>query len=146
MKFDIIDPVSQKHDPLIGTLLPRLAELHRERIADNPHFLFYDALEARIKRDRNRETRSLNFEARERERNDYEAWRIRTENELLATEGYEPVETMSELRDTRDEIVEDQEENGVPDALLIESAEIILDFLELTDEVATSNDTETTGI
>ncbi|MYC24981.1 MAG: tail-specific protease [Gammaproteobacteria bacterium] len=146
LKFDIIDRVSRKHDPLIGTLLPRLTELHRDRIADNPHFRFYDALEARIKRDRDRETRSLNFEARERERNDYEDWRIRTENELLATEGYEPVETMSELRDTRDEIVEDREENGVPDALLIESAEIIIDFLELKDEVTASNDTETTGI
>jgi len=146
LKYDIIDPISKTHDPLIGTLLPRLTELHRERIADNLEFLFYDALEERIKQDRNRDTRSLNFENREKEREQYEDWRLSMENELLIADGYEPVETMRELRKKRESIIKEEEENNVPDALLVESAKIIMDLLELKEEVAASNETETTGI
>lgn len=146
LKYDIIDPISKTHDPLIGTLLPRLTELHRERIADSLEFLFYDALEERIKQDRDRDTRSLNFEEREKELEQYEDWRLSMENELLVAEGYEPVETMRELRKKRDSINDEEEENNVPDALLIESAKIIMDLLELKEEVTASNETETTGI
>ncbi|MYD45753.1 MAG: tail-specific protease [Gammaproteobacteria bacterium] len=146
LKHDIIDPASEKHDPLIGTLLPRLTELHRERIANDPEFLFFDALEDRIKRDRDRVVRSLNFNEREKERDDYNSWRLSTQNERFIARGLEPVETLKDLRETLDDIVEEEEENNVPDALLIESAKIIIDFLELKEEVAASKETETTGI
>lgn len=146
LKFDIIDRISQKHNPLIGTLLPRLTELHRERIADDPEFQFYNALEERIKRDRDRDTRSLNFEEREKERDDYNSWRLSTQNERFVARGLEPVKTLDDLRETLDEIDEDEEESKLPDALLIESANIIVDYLKLKEEVAASDDTETTGI
>lgn len=146
LKFDIIDRISRNHDPLIGTLLPRLTELHRERIADNPEFRFYDALEERIKRDRDRDTRSLNFEEREKERDEYNSWRINTQNERFVARGLKPVETLENLKETLDDIDEEEAESKLPDALLIESAKIIIDYLKLKEEVAASNDTETTGI
>lgn len=146
LKFDIIDRISRTHDPLIGTLLPRLTELHRERIADNPEFRFYDALEERIKRDRDRDTRSLNFEEREKERDEYNSWRINTQNERFVARGLKPVETLENLKETLDDIDEEEAESKLPDALLIESAKIIIDYLKLKEEVAASTDTETTGI
>ena len=146
LKYDIIDRISRTHDPLIGTLLPRLTELHRERIASDPEFKFYDALEDRIKQDRDRETRSLNFDEREQERDDYNSWRLNTQNARLVARGLEPVDTLDDLKDTLDELVEEEEENNVPDAMLVESAKIILDLLELEEEVATSSEAETTGI
>ena len=146
LKFDIIDRINKSHDPLIGTLLPRLTELHRERIANDAEFKFYDAMEERIKRDRDRDTRSLNFDEREQERDDYNDWRLSTQNARFVARGLEPVKTLDELKNTLDEIIDEEEENNVPDALLVESAKIIMDLLELEEEVAASNETETTGI
>lgn len=146
LSFDFIDRPSYKPDPLIGSLLPRLSRLHNERIADDPDFLYFDAVEERIKRDRNRDELSLNLEVRELERKEFVDWRLRVHNARFVGRGLDPVETLTELNDTLKDMEEEEEENDIPDALLIESAKIVSDLLDLSEEVAGSSEAETTGI
>ena len=144
LSFDIIDGPAYKHNAVIESLLPRLTSLHVERIADNPDFIYYDALEERIKRDSDRDKVSLSLEAREHEREGFIDWRLSVHNVRFLAKGQEPVETLDELTDAL-EAIEEQEED-LPDPLLIESANIVNDLLELTDEFAASVGGETTGI
>ena len=146
LSFDMIKELAFNPDDLIDSLLPRLTKMHEERIADNPDFVFYDALEERIKRDRDRDSVSLNFEEREQQRNDYNNWRLSVNNSRFVAKGQAAVKTLSELNDTLDAIAEEEEDLNKPDPLLIESARIINDFHNLSEEVATSAEAETTGI
>lgn len=146
LSYDMIDHLAYKQNPLIGSLLARLTKLHEERISENPDFIFYDELEERMKRDFDKQSVSLNFEQRVKEREEYNNWRLQTHNDRFTAKGIHKVETLDTLKDTLDAIEEEEEAKNLPDPMLIESANIINDLLNLSEEVATSGDAETTGI
>lgn len=146
LPYDMIGGPAREPNPLISSLLPRLSKLHDERIVENPDFLYFDAVEKRIKRDRDRDELSLNLEQRELERKEFIDWRLDVHNARFVGKGIEPVETLDELNKTLKAIEEEEEENNIPDALLIESANIVNDLLDLSEEVAASPEAETTGI
>lgn len=146
LSYDMIDHLAYKQNPLIGSLLARLTKLHEERIAVNPDFIFYDELEARMKRDFDKKSVSLNFDQRVKEREEYNTWRLQTHNDRFTAKGIQTVKTLDTLKDTLDAIEEEEEAKNLPDPMLIESANIINDLLNLSEEVATSGDADTTGI
>ena len=146
LSFDIIDGPAYKHDPLIRSLLPELSELHADRVAEDPDFLYFDAVEERIKRNQDKESISLNLEVREREREEFINWRLQVQNARLVAKGMDAVETLDELTETLEQLEAEENEKNIPDALLIESANILNDLLELSEEYASSPEAETTGI
>ena len=142
--YDFVDELSYRRNDLIDSLLARLTKLHKDRIEENPDFIFYDKLEARLKRDFDRDSLSLNIDQRRDERDEYISWRLDTHNTRFIAKGLDPVETLDELRDVLEKIAKEEEKN--PDPLLIESAKIVSDLHNLAEEVTASADAETTGL
>ena len=146
LAFDIIDHPKYTPNPLIESLLPQLTKLHEKRIVENPDFVYFDEVEQRIKRDRDKDSVSLNLEEREHEREQDKDWRLSVWNARFIANGQDTVETIEELNDVLDKIEREDEKHNRPDPMLIESAHIINDLLELTDKASEQLGEETTGI
>ena len=115
----------------ISPLLPTLRARHAERIRHDAEFTYLQARKTRIERLRQRTEVSLHEEARRAEREADDDWLLETENARLLARGEEPVATIDEL-DERREAEAFDEPAPEDDALLIETANIVVDLIGLS--------------
>ncbi len=125
-------------------LIPALADRHAERLANDPDFNYIEAQIARALENQEDNTLSLNMDTLLAEREENDAWRLQVENIRRIAKGeepYESVEAMENADEDEEETVavnmpgideeETNDENGEADPYLRESANVLLDLIEL---------------
>jgi carboxyl-terminal processing protease len=139
MPWDMIQPAVYPRSEQISPLLGELQVRHEERVADNPDFLYLNKLSERSRENTRKTHLSLNEQVRNQEKADDDAWRLRVENELRVAKGEEPVESLDALEEIQEALAESEEEPE--DAMLIESGNVLLDYLGLLRQVALAEST-----
>jgi carboxyl-terminal processing protease len=146
MPWDMIQPTVFSHGSSISPLVTTLNERHRARVANNPDFAYLRALAAKSTETANETTVSLNYETRKAEKIEADRWRLDLENGLRTAHGKKPVATLEEL----EKVAEDEKEeleDPANDAMIHESADVLVDYINLTrqtaiaDRVAAKTDT-----
>ena len=124
--------------------LPTLVSLHAERLQNDPDFNYIEAQIARAIENKEDNTLSLNMETLLAEREENDAWRLLIENNRRIAKGEEPYESIEAMENSdedeeeivavnmpgldEEEAIEDEEET---DPYLLESANVLLDLIEL---------------
>jgi carboxyl-terminal processing protease len=124
------------HASSIQPVLPELQQLHQMRVADDPDFTYLRAIAKRSHENSRRTHLSLNEEIRTQEKTQDDSWRLALENQLRAAKGEESVESLEALDELREAEQEDEEDKPVDDALLVETGNILLDYLRLSRQIA----------
>ena len=124
---------SQSND--LRSILGLLRNRHIDRVADNPDFMYMRALSERNEETRNRTHLSLNELVRTREKDEDDSWRLELENVRLLAKGEDPVADLDELEDRQNEETEEDEKEDEPDALVTESGNVLIDFMNLRSQV-----------
>jgi carboxyl-terminal processing protease len=134
MPWDMIQPAVYSRSDQLGPLLGELQARHAKRVAHDPDFEYMREVAERNHENSRKTHLSLNEKVREQEKEEDDAWRLGIENKLRIAKGEKPVTSLEEL----DEIVqaETEEEKVSEDAMLVESGQVLLDYLSLTHQVA----------
>lgn len=165
LPWDVIRPTRFRRAEPLAPLLSMLEQRHQARIEDDAEFVYIERLVERT-RERNARTEiSLSETQRRREQAEDEAWRLELENMRRVARGEAPVSDLDELDEDDDgeadpdlaagnepitvpgaedtdmtadddgeDAAEDEEEEA--DALLVESGQILLDYITLARSVA----------
>ncbi len=128
-------------------VLPTLVSRHAERLQNDPDFNYIEAQIARALENQEDNTLSLNMDILLAEREENDAWRLQIENNRRIAKGEEPYESIEAMESSdedeeeivavnmpgldEEELVEDDEE---ADPYLRESANVLLDLIELQDD------------
>ncbi len=139
LPWDVIQPVVYQRSEQFKPFLDDLRDRHTSRASDDPEFRYYQALAERMREDRKRTHVSLNESERRAEKVADDAWRLKLENDRRKARGEEPLASMDELNDERVEEEAQPARNAEAlkeDAMIRESAMILLDFLKLRQQVA----------
>ena len=142
LPWDVIEPVTYTHSNQIPDALASLRTQHDERTANDPDFKYLEALADHSRAERAINTESLNEATRRKEKADEDAWRLGIENQLRRAKGQPVLTSIDQLDATQDE--DDGAADDAPpntpqdDALLTESGHIVLDFINLTHQVAST--------
>ena len=115
----------------VAPLLDVLRARHAERAQEHPEFVYLRRRAERIEEMRNREELSLREDVRRAQKEADDAWLLATENARLVARGEEPVATVDELADRREQeaLAEAETED---DVLVRETAHILVDFISLS--------------
>ena len=138
MPWDKTRPAEFRMTSDVTPFLDALAQRHEARVLEDPDFEYLRALAMRNVEERARTHVSLNRETRERERADYEAWRLAVENTLLLAKGEAPLASLDALEEENDN---DEAAAGEPpdlgeDPMLRETGLILLDYIGMAQQVA----------
>lgn len=129
--------------PAFSSLFPALKSKHTTRSKTDPDFLYIQETVARIDKKKDQKILSLNFETRQKEYNESRQEQLEIENKRRIAKGEEPFKNIKELDDEddilglnkehEDEDVEDEDDKKDNDSrtLLIESANILMDYIQL---------------
>ena len=128
-------PLAYRFDPHLSTLRKR----HDDRVATDPDFAYLRARGEYLENLQDRTRVSLSEAARLAERAADDAWALRLENELLVAKGKQPVASLEELSDRPTAAVLDQTDPET-DALLTETANILIDYIDLSQGIALLDD------
>ncbi len=135
MPWDMAAPAPFPKRDEVSQFVDALADRHRSRVEGDSDFEYLRALSERNALDRVKTHISLNRETRDREKAEYEDWRLDLENTLLLANGEEPVASIEELN-----AVEEEEGDAAPDPLedpmLRETGQILLDYIGMRRQVA----------
>jgi len=134
MPWDMIQPAVYARSDQLGPLLGELQSRHQKRVADNPDFEYMREVAERNHENSKKSYLSLNEKVREQEKEADDAWRLDLENHLRVAKGEKPVANLDELDEIEAAKAKAHEEDE--DAMLIESGEILLDYLLLSHQVA----------
>jgi len=125
--------------PTMSSLFPILQERHKKRSANDPDFLYIQETVTRIDKKKTQKVLSLNYEQRLREYQESRQEQLEIENRRRIAKGEKPFKTIKEL-DAEEDILglndddEDDEEDKKDNdsrTLLMESANILLDYIHL---------------
>ncbi|MDG2091515.1 MAG: carboxy terminal-processing peptidase [Gammaproteobacteria bacterium] len=129
-------------------VLPTLASRHENRLQNDPDFNYIEAQIARAIENKEDNTLSLNMATLQAEREENDVWRLQLENSRRLAKGEEPYESIEAMEGSDEDEEEtvavnmpglDEEEiaeEGEADPYLRESANVLLDLIELqTDSV-----------
>ncbi len=119
----------------IVPVLANLRRRHEERTSADPDFDYLRAREQYIERLQQRTSLSLREETRRDEKQADDAWLLDIENARLLAKGDEPSATLDELYERR-QAEADDEPNPEDDALVRETASILIDFIGLSRPLA----------
>ena len=161
MPWDSIRPTQYQYSTLISQELPTLKKLHEKRIKDNPDFLYLNKQKELIEELRLQTEISLNEETRKAERALNDEKRLNIENERRKAKKMPLITSLDELdaeetdspdlavldsedkkkankkdskkgkKDKADKNAKAKDKKAEDDALLVESAHILLDFTQL---------------
>lgn len=135
MPWDVIQPAAYPQTTQIQSLLPELQTLHDQRTEDDPDFNYLRSLALKAHENSQRTELSLKESVRAREKADDDAWLLALENGLRKARGEPPVENLEALDELR-EAEQDEEPDPADDPLLAETGEILIDFINLSHQVA----------
>jgi carboxyl-terminal processing protease len=146
MPWDMIEPAvyPQSHD--VDTVRDALRAKHDHRVANDPDFLYLQALRARAEEERSKTTLSLNEATRRAEKSADDAWRLGVENKLRVAKGKPPYASIDQVEGI-DEDVDADLDSDTPadsdhdDALLHEGALIVLDYIGMHHQIAQAEPT-----
>ena len=111
-----------------------LRRRHQMRVEDNPDFAYLRARGEYLEELQARTQVSLSEQTRLAERAADDAWALRLENDLLVAKGKEPVDSLDDLDGWRTAIYRPEESRN--DALVKETANILIDYLDLSGAIA----------
>jgi carboxyl-terminal processing protease len=94
------------------------------------------ALALKSREESNQTHVSLNESVRTAERQREEQWRLDLENALRKAKGEEPLESYEDLEEANAARDDDEEEDPSDDAMLRESGQILVDYMQLTRQIA----------
>jgi carboxyl-terminal processing protease len=140
MPWDMIQPAVYPRSHQIQPILAELNAKHEERAADDPDFQYFEALAQRSRENNRRTHVSLNEKEREQQKQDEDKWRLDLENQLRLAKGEEALESLDDLDDR--EADEEEEADPASDPMIRESANILLDYIGLTRQIAYVEDVE----
>ena len=133
--WDMAAPARYHKRNEVSQFVDALTDRHRSRAEGDPDFEYLRALSERNALDRVKTHISLNRETRDREKAEYEDWRLDLENTLLLAKGEEPVASIEEL-DAVDEEGDDAAPDPLKDPMLRETGQILLDYIGIRRQVA----------
>lgn len=133
LPWDTISSVHHSRYGNFSSLIPSVESNHKSRIVNNPDFQYLNKQIERLNEQRNKEYISLNMETRKLEREAMEAASLALENERRKAKGEEPFESVEAMNEFNSE--QDAEKKPAQeDAILVESGEILLDLVSLSNE------------
>lgn len=140
LPWDMIQPALYRRYGDMQGVLPQLKTLHERRVATDPDFEYLRDLMAKAEEASARTHISLNEAVRRKEQQEEDSWRLALENNLRKIKGKPLLTSLDELEDEN----EASEEGGTEaaktppedDALLRETGLILVDFMNLTRQVA----------
>lgn len=139
LPWDTIKPARETKSNPVRSKLSRLKELHEERINDNPDFIFVREQKALVSEMRDKTQVSLNEEERKAEREENDRRRLALENKRRKAKGMPELASLDDPEE--DEKAEGDEEKAKsdeekddeePDAMLIETGNILLDYMRMS--------------
>lgn len=133
MPWDTIPAaIKPKTNPFVP-VLPKLQQAHDTRVSNSPDFVYYKERAALVKKLSEEKTLSLNLEKRKQQKAQSEKDFLALENTRRAAKGDKP---LAKLDDLEKEINEQLEKDQVPqpekDGYLVETANILLDYIDTT--------------
>jgi carboxyl-terminal processing protease len=131
MPWDMIQPAVYSRGTGVTPLLNELRVRHEERVRDDPDFAYLEALAERTRETGQQTQVSLNYATRRAEKAEADRWRLDLENQLRKVHGKEPVSSLEAL-ETAQQAEKDELKDPANDALLRESANVLVDFIALT--------------
>ncbi|GHC32026.1 carboxy terminal-processing peptidase [Aidingimonas halophila] len=145
LEWDTVREVQYRQYGTPEKYLDELTHSHEKRINEDPNFVYLQRQAELAKRLREQHTSvSLNRDQRQREMDAQEREQLSLENQRREALGMEPIEDWSEARgDEDDETLESEsgmdavngtDNEPIDRAQIIESAEILLDYAQLTRE------------
>lgn len=146
LPWDTIRPARYQAKRDFQQWLPQLRQQHQSRIETNPDFIYLHEQKNLMTELRKRTDITLNEKQRKQEREDNEKQRLTIENQRRKAKGMELLDSLkdadendenSELAekdataDVNDSKQDEKDEDKEPDALLIETGNILLDLMAL---------------
>lgn len=130
----------QPHGSFLGAspFLKTLIEQHQMRIKSNPDFVFMHEQVDHLQKRREKDQITLQESALQQERDESEQWQIDSENRRRVSKGLEPIAKLSELEDEQEKDAQGRPINPQSEAMLEESARILLDMVVLSNKYATA--------
>ena len=129
-----VAPVRHRKAQRFGAHVDALQRRHEQRVAEDPDFAYLRARGEYLEGLRARTEVSLSEETRLAEKAADDAWALRLENELLVAKGKEAVASVDELEDGG--VAIHDPENPEKDVLVQETANILIDYLALSQGIA----------
>lgn len=129
LPWDKIDPSKYASQGDLSGILPQVKAKHEKRIKDNPDFSYLNEQVDFLKELREDTTISLNIKTREIERKETEDRRLALENKRRKAKGLPALKALDSEED--DDEDEEDVESKSEDALLLEGAEILVDYMQL---------------
>ena len=130
-------------------LVPELTELHERRVQTDPDLLYILDQKKVIEKNKSKKTISLNKKTRIKEKDDLETEAMSLENKRLKAKGLEVYKDLAAYRKAEEKEEEEEEEAAANeplnkidiegDTLLIETGNILADFIRLFDNRPASN-------
>ena len=134
MPWDMIQPAVYPRSDDIHPLLAELNARHQQRVAEDPDFTYMRALALKTREESHQTHLSLNEDVRTAEQARDEAWRLQLENALRKAKGEEPLASIEDLEEAN--AAREDEEDPSDDAMIRESGEILVDYIQLTRQIA----------
>ena len=133
-----VPPTSFKSFDRVAPVLDALQLRHAERTHTHPEFAYLRARKERVERVQRRTDLSLQEEARLAEKEADDNWFLEVENARLVAKGETPVASIDELNERR-EAESFDEPAPEDDALVLETANILVDFIDLSVPLASAD-------
>ncbi|MFW2373015.1 MAG: carboxy terminal-processing peptidase [Gammaproteobacteria bacterium] len=134
LPWDRIQPTAYQAYADFATLIPRLNDLHARRAANDPDYTHLVKTNQLIDQRRHIKALSLNEDKRKAEQKSLEQAQLKLENERRLAKGQTPIKSIDELdQDEEEDKVANKETPHEPTPLMMESANILIDYLNLND-------------
>lgn len=124
LPWDKVHPVRHRDYHNVSAWLPELIVRHNKRLNENPDLVYLSAQKTLLEKNRAIEFISLNEAVRQQETQALEDEQLALENQRRKAKGLEPLASLDDIEDTSDDPQSDAE--------LVESSEIILDMIEIS--------------
>jgi carboxyl-terminal processing protease len=140
MKCDTITPADYSTYQIKPQMIDTLKSNHETRIKDNVEFEYLKA-NLKFRENQQEKTRiSLCETTRKSERDAIDKWKLSWENKKRAAKGLKPLKELKtndddiKLSDKEEKDKEDKEEDDDIDAILMESSQILVDYIQIIDK------------
>ncbi|WP_027859624.1 carboxy terminal-processing peptidase [Marinobacterium jannaschii] len=132
LEWDTIHPVRHGHFVGVSPFIEKLTKRHKQRVKDNPDFMFMQEQVNHLEEQRNDTLISLRKDKLETERSQVESWQLEAENRRRERKNLAPISKLSELDNELEKDSSGRQISPESEAILAESGRILLDMIDLT--------------
>lgn len=119
----------------LAPLKQQLKTMHKERIDHDPDYLYSLGMIDFLKDAREKTRISLNISERLQEKKKSEKQRLEMENRLRKAKGLQPLKDVDQLEENKEDVIDTpQKKPAKEDPMLVESGNILVDYLMLRDK------------